>query len=286
MENIWKKGIVCTIIMLFLCSGIIPSISGSQSEDTAKNSEVILETSFEEEWVLDSDGDYYAPPGWDVDGICVGGFDEIISDCTHYWNDLHEGDEHGCSINVSHNGNTSANVWWSNGNNETVGLNQSEWLISPEFDFSNYSQLELKFWSVYSWSEKYDHCCWVKISTDGGFTFENIVNLVNDSDWYKGGEIIDTTNWFEYPVILNLSEYAGKSSVRIAWHYYFNNETGISRTPWWVDDVTFTGVPEINEEEEGNGEPSGVTPGFELVLAFLAIAMVCLILLRRKSGNE
>ena len=292
-KDLWKKGIVCTIILLFLGAGTIPGISGNQINDAAvsensnkdanqmlsdieepnletynknmetencplnSNSEVILETSFEEEWILDGDGDYLAPPGWDVDGICVGHQSSHYPFLTHYWSDMHE-DEYQKYI-LTHDGNISVCVWWSNGIGESqdVGKNQDEWLITPELDFSLYYQVELSFWSIHHYNSSKNHSNYIKVSTDNGDTWDTITDLVHDEQWEIGGEHEGWEEWnhYEYPIVIDLADYARENSVRIAWQQK-NPSPGMGlggAAIWVIDDLAITGlidtkIPEISLE--------------------------------------
>lgn len=287
MEN--KILIFSTMLMLFLFLGYISNLCMGEFEDDITKYEILLETSFEEEWELDIDGDYFAPSGWNVEGICKGNH-LVYNDLGHYWYNLHEDDDHTCTINISKNGNVAATVWWSDGNNESqdIGRNQDEWLITPKLDFTNYSQIELEFWTRNKWGINYGYSCNVKISTDGGNSYKNIVNLVNDSEWFKGGQISEDSNWYEYPINLNLSEYAGSDNVKIAWQYYYNESYGIpSRASWGIDDVKIFGIYEKSLDEDlidgQNGDTSESTPGFEIILAVIAVAL--LVLFKKKIVN-
>ena len=231
-----KKNLVVFCVWLFAVATFTTGINAEILKTS--NSEIILQTSFEEQWVLD--GDYYAPPNWDVDGICTShqsGFTFL----THYWSDIHDNEVP--SFDLTHNGTTSACVWWNDGYGETSGsTDQDEWLITPELDFSAYSTVKLVFWSQYFWNESVSNSDYVKISTDNGDNWSVIVDLANDPFWRQGGNTPGWEEWnnYEYPVILDLSEFAGEESVKIAWNYYFTGEG--SRGIWTVDDVLIKGT--------------------------------------------
>ena len=66
---------------------------------------------------------------------------------------------------------------------------QNEWLISPEIDVSGYDQVKVDFWvmgSVY-WSSNYT--LYVKISADGGETWEDLYSFPDEDE---------TENWVWY----------------------------------------------------------------------------------------
>ena len=217
------------------------SLSEEKISDLSTTTEdIILETSFEEKWEIDSDGDYYAPPGWDVDGLCKASQSGFPAD-THYWNDMHDGETR---YDLSQNGTSSACIRWSDGNGEEedVGYKQNEWLITPELNFSIYSEIILTFWSTYWWNLECNHSNFIKISTDNGSTWEILADLVNEPQWRLGGN--DGEDWkywnhFEEPITIDLSRYKGET-VRIAWNYYSPGD--VRRGIWVVDDVKITGV--------------------------------------------
>jgi hypothetical protein len=253
MNNLFRKGVVIILISLFFGANTILAMNFNQTNDKIcynqkTFSEVILNTSFEEEWILDSNGDYYAPPNWNIDGICNSRQYGFLECYTHYWSDMHK-DESGFIL--THFGNVAACVWWSDGygESEEVGMNQDEWLISPELDFSYYSSINLSFWSIYYWNPGLNNSDYVKISTDKGDTWEVLTDLAHDPQWRLGGSEPDWENWnhYEYPVILDLSEYVGESSVMLAFHYYCNSTGG--RGIWVVDEVTIEGIPDIISPE-------------------------------------
>lgn len=263
MNSLFRKGIFIGVISLFFVANTILAIDINQTNDKIYYNQktfpaVILDTSFEEEWILDSDGDYYAPPNWDIDGICNSRQDGYLECYTHYWSDMHEDES---SFILTQFGNVSACVWWSDGygESEEVGIKQNEWLISPELDFSYYSSINLSFWSIYCWRPGLNNSDFVKISTDKGETWDVLTDLVHDPKWRLGGSETDWEDWnhYEYPVILDLSEYVGESSVMLAFHYYCNDETG--KGIWAVDDLTIAGMPDIISPEVSIDQPKEST---------------------------
>lgn len=248
-KGIMEKTALLSVIGIIIAGLTVPSVAISEPENVAvpykdtPEAEVILSTSFEEEWVLDEDNDYVAPPGWDVDGICKS-HQRNVEWATHYWNDLRD-DE--CFFHLSHSGSSSACVWWSDGYGEAsdVGIRQDEWLITPEMDFSMYISVNLTFWSVYYWNSTCKNHDYVKVSTDGGETWETIADLVHDEEWWLGGEDEGWEEWnhYEHPIVIDLSKYAGEHSVKIAWNYNFTGEEG-SRAIWVIDDVEIKGIPD------------------------------------------
>jgi hypothetical protein len=213
---------------------------------------VILETGFEETWVNDADGDYFAPPGWDIDGICRHNQDGNPN-LTHYWSQLFD---YEIEYDLDYSGVSSACVWWSDSNNEddSVGYRQDERLITPTLNFSNIISINLTFWSTYCWDT--DNSYFVEISWDNGTHWAVLADLSQDPEWEMGGDIPGWEDWnyFQYPVVLNLEDYSGQDSVKIAWHYYTDG-TG-TRGIWAVDEVMITGIdfgpPDISIERPGS----------------------------------
>ncbi|MEF8849143.1 MAG: choice-of-anchor J domain-containing protein [Candidatus Thermoplasmatota archaeon] len=333
-QHILKKGVILTIIVLFLVSGILPIITGNQMNNDGvlsgnisnglnqqltykkesnavtdeknlrdtdhvlnSDSKVILETSFEEEWKSDTEGDYLTPPGWDVDGISVG-HQKNLPPLTHYWSHM---TTKGTTLPLIRSGNASACVWWSDGNGEPeeVGKDQDEWLITPKLNFSSYTQINLTFWSQYYWAAGANNSNYVKISTDNGDTWNTVTDLVNDPRWKIGGEQEGWQNWnnYEKPITIDLSEYIMESSVRIAWNFYYPKDAagGI----WTIDDVSITGKkdtskPEVNIEEPKpsviylNDEPLISIPNFDfnpIILGEINVTAVCIDNLGIKEVN-
>ena len=74
-KGVMGRTVLLTVISIVIAGLTVPSVAVSGTENPtvpykdAPEAEIILSTSFEEEWVLDEDNDYVAPPGWDVDGI-------------------------------------------------------------------------------------------------------------------------------------------------------------------------------------------------------------------------
>lgn len=91
------------------------------------------------------------------------------------------------------------------------GYGIDEWLISPSLDFSQVVAPQLTFYwmSNYTWSV-YPHDnadLWVKITTDSGRTWQTVWAFDEIGPW---------NNWQWYQTCLDLSAFAGKSHVQIA----------------------------------------------------------------------
>ncbi len=102
---------------------------------------------------------------------------------------------------------------------------QDSWLITPEFDLSSATAPRLIWWNRIGRSayitDTTQHD--VSVSTDSGATWTVVSSglpLPGEADW----------SWYERMV--NLSTYAGSSSVMIGFHY-----TGNDADIWYIDDV-------------------------------------------------
>jgi len=200
---------------------------------------ILLQTSFEEAWTEDVDGDHLAPPNWDVEGICQS-HQQGFFWATHYWGQLCDYEQ--STYDLSYDGRASACIWWSDGYGEEsyVGNAQDEWLITPTLNFSGFSQLELSFYSVYAWRNN-DNNYFIEISLDNGSSWNVITDLSHDEQWKIGGNVQGWNGWnkYEYPINIDLSSYSGNDRVKIAWHYFTPGE-GI-RSIWAIDKVVITG---------------------------------------------
>ncbi|WP_281233166.1 M4 family metallopeptidase [Flavobacterium gelatinilyticum] len=101
----------------------------------------------------------------------------------------------------------------------------NDMLISPVFDLSNYKEAHLTFDGFGDSQGLSDG--FVKVSTDGGVTWETKFKMPYLS------------RWFEYYV--DLSAYAGKSCVQIAFHH---NDNGLFANGFAVDNIKIKEVKE------------------------------------------
>jgi hypothetical protein len=130
-----------------------------------------------------------------------------------------------------HSGTYSTGMWWSY-------YDQDEWLITPEVTLAG--ACTLSFWT-YGWEgSAYGDHYWVKVSTDGGSTWDEVFDLSNLSG--------NAWNQWVYPYYIDLSAYAGQD-VKIAWHAW---AIGGLYYVWMIDDVTLT--------SSGPGCPFTVNP--------------------------
>jgi hypothetical protein len=119
---------------------------------------------------------------------------------------------------------------------------QDEWLISPEFSAAGAGSLLLTFRSCYtmaSYGAAESAHNYVKVSTDGGSSWEVAADLCHDTAHYfegaAGGPGGSGWNWNEYPPLVDLGPWAGSPSMVIAFHYETDGEA--PRGIWTVDDV-------------------------------------------------
>lgn len=99
----------------------------------------------------------------------------------------------------------------------------NEYLIMPEFDFSDYDALAMKF-DYYYFDAYYNsqERAYIAVSTDGGFTWDDVAALPGSVDWQNGFRV-------------NLSAFGGESSVLIAFHY---SDGGGWAYGWAIDNVS------------------------------------------------
>ncbi len=115
---------------------------------------------------------------------------------------------------------------------------QDEWLITPSINFSQYTQIYLKFYwytcyyvTVYKKYVDFN----VSVSTDGGtnwtkiWSFNSVGRFFHDWIWYN-------TILPNYTPI-DLSAYAGKKDVKIAFQYHSNNITSADFQEFSIDDI-------------------------------------------------
>ncbi|MEF8849085.1 MAG: Ig-like domain-containing protein [Candidatus Thermoplasmatota archaeon] len=274
-KELWKKGLAVIIIILFLGSGTISAFSINhknkdridQKEDTnplASKTKIIFETSFEKEWKSDTEEDYPAPPGWDVDGICTG-HKAKKKKLTHYWSRInrnfsytHKNYHYLLHSPFVNNGQFSALVWRNDGHKETEEhKNQSnEWLISPSIDLDNPSlyNYKLQFWSIYVPTQKItmpfpytirvNNTYSIKISDDYGNTWNNLADL-REKRFSYGVSESDIYNKFEHPITINLDSFRGKDNIIIGWHYSWEGDG--SNDLWIIDDVCISASYDKNK---------------------------------------
>jgi len=180
---------------------------------------VIFSEGFEDEWVPDSDGDL-APPGWEVN-ITNNENNSCGYPC--YWSKISSSDCPACV----HFGEYAA--WLSYDNTEPY--EQDEWLISPEIDLTNYTGTKLIFWSsFYGYNNPVDDHDYVKVYTET-IGWKTIVDISFDYE----------DNHYDEQLEFDLSNYDGEK-IKIAFNRHFMGPWNNYIHPWFVDDVTITGI--------------------------------------------
>ena len=223
---------------------------------------ILISEGFEGVWVTDPDGDPYIVPNdpnygkWDIDGICTNSQGSYPG-LTHYWSDFTPSD-HPNNWPFPKSGSYCAGIWWSDGTGgETT---QDEWIITPNMDTSEYTNLKLTFYSLYNMMRGYTNPNghhYVKFSTDGGLTWVSLGDLYNDPQFdfngCTGGPFQDPSwNWNEVQIVLNLPD---SDQLMIAWHYEWDG-TGTMGI-WMIDDVQIIGkkTKDINEQRSSEITP-------------------------------
>lgn len=188
---------------------------------------VLLAENFSAPWVLDPDGDFNAPPGWDVDSF---------SGSVQYWRHY---DDAVTGFPTSNSTPLSAGLWWDTGP-------QDEWLITPSLDLSNYVNTRLSFNAIYltDWMDYVgpNEHNYIKVSTDGGINWDILGDMCHDPEFRPAhtGDPVPLWVWYELywylgPLPLDLSAYDGEPSVLIAWQVDYSS-TG-PRGIHCIDDV-------------------------------------------------
>ncbi|NQT97520.1 MAG: T9SS type A sorting domain-containing protein [Candidatus Marinimicrobia bacterium] len=178
----------------------------------------------------------WAPPVWDIPGDTLGeGFEGAefppedwtqIQTCTDasgptagFWSQT-DGTAGSPPIGV-HSGAYNAGLWWSYDH-------QDEWLITPEIALGG--NMELTFWSYgYEGSTYSDHY-YVKITTDGGTNWDELLDLSTLT--------LNDMNMWSYPYVIDLSDYSGQN-VQIAWQAIDGDGGGLWYI-WFIDDILIT----------------------------------------------
>ena len=224
-----------------------PCQSTAPAESAMDEVTVLLSENFDATWGTDPDPNdpYLVPVGWDIDGLCIG-TQEGVPWATHYWRQFGDG-----AYPFTHTPPHCAGLWWSDGSYpDPPDGAQDEWLISPEIDVSDYRQIDLTFYSVYTmlrWGAGDTAHDYIQVSTDQGETWTVVADLAHDPEYdfdtCTGGVGGYGWNWNEIPIEIDLSLYAGSPSIMIAFRYQFTMTQGnIDRGLWMVDDVLLRGI--------------------------------------------
>jgi uncharacterized membrane protein len=189
------------------------------------------------------DSGVWPPAGWNTGGICSASQASNVL-LTHYWSMM---DDSGMPLTYS--SPYCAGLWWSDGSGgDPADGQQNEWLVSPSMDFSAFTAVDLNFMSAYTMmrygaaATSHDY---IRVSTDGGMTWDVVADLAQDPefdfDGCTGGPAgASSWNWYEVPISIDLSAYAGMADVMVAWNYLSEAPTGI-RGIWMIDDVQVLG---------------------------------------------
>ncbi len=257
---------LCRRIVVLLTIGLFVGVNiGSnigennyQAQQTVENtishmnSNILFETGFEEPWEFDQNGDYLAPPGWDVDGISTTHHKDDDK-LTHYWSQMTKNFSYThnyfsyCELDSPfvHNGQHAAVVWRKNGEDST-SVQSDEWMITPALDFSDPAlyDITLEFWSIFvptqtitmpfPYTFQVNNSYNIEITDNYGFTWDTVADLREKCYCYGVSEF-DVYSKFSEPIKINLDSYREKENVKIGWHYYWDGE-GINDI-WVVDDV-------------------------------------------------
>jgi hypothetical protein len=116
------------------------------------------------------------------------------------------------------------------------GYDIDTWIISPVIPAIDPSYLSFIWQSSYYWNvDPNDHGdLWVKISTDGGSTWDSVWTFGNTGAW---------DNWTWYETTIDLSDYAGQD-IQIAFNLVANDNGDVA-----LEDVNFSGL--VNEKSFG-----------------------------------
>ncbi|MEE8389856.1 MAG: hypothetical protein V3S14_03540, partial [Anaerolineae bacterium] len=148
-------------------------------------------------------------------------------------------------------------VWWSNRGDD------SDMMLTREFDLSDVSVATLEFWAWYDIEEDWDYA-YVEISTDNGETWEILTTPSgtptnpngNSFGWAWTGKSGNggAAEWIQERV--NLSPYTGQE-VLIRFEYI--TDDAVNRPGFVLDNVA---IPEIDyfsdlEEDDDEWEPAG-----------------------------
>ena len=161
----------------------------------------------------------FPPEGWTV----IKNTNEISQGNPCYW---HSSDK------KAGGGERSACVW-------TGKQIQDEWLITPPMDLSgDIMGSYLEFWTYNYGSgpnEGYWEGDYIKVSTDGGESWDTIMNLHEEAPEAPDGFLGETLQ-------IDLSDYIGNSDVQVAFHRLTDINL-CSIGPWFIDSVTYYVIP-------------------------------------------
>jgi hypothetical protein len=175
----------------------------------------------------------FPPDGWEL----VQTTEEVTDGHPCYW--------HGSDY-MAGEGQYSAGLWWGT-------QLQDEWLISPTIDLSgDISGAFLDFWTYnYGYSQSFWEGDYVKVSTNGGITWDKLGNLYEEAQAYPSGFLGERVQY-------DLSDYVGRSNLQIAFHRY-TVESYPNLGFWFIDDFIIYVIP--SSEPPNTPVISGPTTG-------------------------
>lgn len=154
------------------------------------------------------------------------GWTQIINDANASWQ-LYDSTN---NAEMVHSGLYSGGVWWDFDH-------QDEWLITPAFTVGATDQLT--FWSyAYQGSQYGDHY-YVKVSADGGQTWDVALDM-SALPVYDNPDANNFNTWIT-PYTVDLSAYAGQT-IQLAFHAIDVNDPNDPNYPglwyiWMIDDI-------------------------------------------------
>jgi len=192
----------------------------------------IISEGFEGTWTDDGECNVPVDPVWglwDIDSIywwSRSGYPQLGA----Y---IHQMVDYG-GYGLPYNGTYCAGAWWCD------MFAQDEWLITPELDLWNFTDLELSFYGIWNWESTYNDHVYIKVSTDGGNTWDILADLLEDPEYEvgAGGPAGYGWCWNEYQVVLDLSAYDKYPSVLIAYQLLGDPTMGAIN---FIDDFKLTG---------------------------------------------
>ena len=144
------------------------------------------------------------------------------------------------------------------------GLNLDEWLITPSLNFSNVESPAVSFWwlSSYFWhvhpNDNGD--LFIKVSSDGGRTWKTLWTFGDIGLW-------DDFVW--YYTIIDLSDYGGKSNVKLAFNVIANDNADIA-----IDEIAVWGEIGKSRWIQFNPVSGTIAPGSSQVVDVLINSVV------------
>jgi len=224
-HSLLQAAIVVAIALAFIMPGSAATLNRQPATYThiqstsapKKASSPVLEESFEDTWVADSDGDL-APPGWEVHKT-----NQQSSPYPGYFNQIGEVVFSDGTVTPPE-GSYQAFVYWQYDH-------QDEWLVSPVVTIGSGADLSFMFYGHYG-SVNLDHY-YVKLSPSGGSAPEDFTVTLWDAT-----ELPEQDNHYNTPVDIPITGYSG--DVRIAWNYVDGDGLGL----WYatfIDQVVLEG---------------------------------------------